>query len=118
MKVKLASIIAGVVIGGIGYWFQPYNQLNVFGIHTYIIWFVGAFLISMLLMFLFKCKKLTLSSFMALGILLAVTLRILFDIAFLDPTSHNLFPFEIIICGIVSFPGALAGAFFPGLFKR
>ena len=43
-KVKIWIIIVGLIIGGISYWFQPYNQTTVLGIHIYLILSVGAFL--------------------------------------------------------------------------
>jgi hypothetical protein len=45
------------------------------------------------------------------GFAVAVVLRIVFDLVFIDPTSHNLFPIELIIWSLMSFIPAIAGAF-------
>ena len=54
----------------------------------------------------------------SLGVALAVLLRIIYDSIFLDSTSHNLAPFEIIICGIITIPCAFVGVYLGLLIKK
>ena len=45
------------------------------------------------------------------GFFAAVLLRIVYELIFIDPTSHNLFPIELVIWSIMAFIPAVAGAF-------
>ncbi len=52
------------------------------------------------------------------GFAVAIFLKIVFDLLFVDPTSHNLFPFELVIWGIMAFIPAIAGAFLSSMIFR
>ncbi|HET8865763.1 MAG TPA: hypothetical protein VFM80_08685 [Gracilimonas sp.] len=117
-KVRIGITLVGLIIGGIAYWFQPYNQMTVLGLHIWLIMGVGAFLSSIVLILYLKEKPLKIAQFVSFGVVLAVLARIIFDITFWDSTSHNLAPFEIIIAGIVTFPSAIAGGYLGLLFKN
>lgn len=110
-KISIIIILTGLLLGGIAYWFQPYNQQNLFGVSIYLIMGVGAFLSSFFITVYQREKPLKISKFISLGVILAVLGRIAFDVTFFDSTSHNLAPFEIIICGLNAFLPALAGGF-------
>ena len=45
------------------------------------------------------------------GFFVAVLLRIFYDLIFIDPTSHNLFPLELVMWSIMAFIPAVAGTF-------
>lgn len=111
-KIRICITLAGLIIGGIAYWFQPYNHDTVLGINMYLIMTVGAFFASLFLMLFGNEKPSKIALLVSLGVLLAVLARIIYDTTFVDPTSHNLAPFEIIICGIITIPSAFAGTFF------
>jgi len=121
MKNKILILIgitlAGLIIGGIAYWFQPYNQDTVLGINMYLIMTVGAFFASLFLTLFVNEKRLIIALLVSLGVVLAVFARIKYDVT-VDPTSHNLGPFEIIICWIITIPCAYAGTFFGLLHKN
>ena len=117
-KVKIGTTLAGVIIGAISYWFQPYNQLQITESFIPIVWATGAFL-SALVFTLFQDEKPSkIALFVSLGVVLAVLFRIIYDISFWDKTSHNLAPFEIIICGIITIPSAIAGAYLANLLRK
>ena len=122
MKNKILILIgitlAGLIIGGIAYWFQPYNQDTVLGINMYLIMTVGAFFASLFLTLFVNEKRLIIALLVSLGVVLAVVARIIYDTTFWDSTSHNMAPFEIIICGIITIPCAYAGTFFGLLHKN
>jgi len=52
------------------------------------------------------------------GFAIAIVLRIVFDLIFVDPTSHNLFPVELVIWTIMAFIPAIAGAFLSSMIFR
>ena len=120
MKIKegIVTTLTGVIIGGIAYWFQPYNQSTVLGINIWLIISVGAFVSSFLLQLFVNEKPAKIALLVSLGVALAVLARIIFDVTFRDATSHNLAPFEIIICGIVTVPSAFVGVFLAHLIKK
>lgn len=117
-KALLWGVLAGVLVGAIGYWFQPYNQPTILGLHIWVVMGVGAFLAAALLLFFLEEKPgnkagliaLGIAFFVALGVVAAVLARIIYDTLFRDSTSHNLAPFELLICFVVTIPGAFAGA--------
>lgn len=117
-KAGIGITLVGLIIGGIAYWFQPYNQMTVLGLHIWLIMGVGAFLGSISLKLYLKEKPLKIALLVSLGVALAVLARIIFDVTFWDPTSHNLAPFEIIISGIITIPSAIAGGYLGRLFKN
>lgn len=104
-------ILIGVIIGAISYWFNSYNDLYFLGIHIWILMGVGAFLGAILSRLLFLTKTSKSALFLTLGILISVLLRIIYDITFWDPTSHNLAPFEIIIAALITLPASFLGSF-------
>ena len=60
----------------------------------------------------FNRKKFAVSAVIVTsGFIAAALFRIFFDLIFVDPTSHNLFPIELIMYGLMSFIPAMAGAF-------
>lgn len=117
-KIGIWITLVGLIIGGLAYWFQPYNESTVFGINMYLIMSVGAFFASMLLMLSLSQKPTKIALFVSLGVILAVLARIIYDTAFWDATSHNLAPFEIIISGIVTIPCAFIGVYLAFFIKK
>ena len=117
-KVKIWIIIIGLIIGGISYWFQPYGQMTVLGIHMYLIWSIGALLGALFLMLFIKKKPSQISLFLSLGVTLAILARIIYDTTFWDSTSHNLAPFEIIMGALITIPCAFLGTFLARLIKK
>ena len=116
-KTIILIIIVGLIIGGISYWFQPYNHpTTIFGINIYFIWSIGTFLGALFLMIIFKKMPVQISLFLTLGVVIAVLLRIIYDTTFWDSTSHNLAGIEIIICGLITAPCAFAGSFLVSIF--
>ena len=110
-RIRIGITLVGLVIGGIAYWFQPYNQDTVLGINMWLIMSMGAFIASFLLMLFLNEKPLKIALLVSLGVALAVLARIIYDTTFYDSTSHNLAPFEIIICGIITIPSAFVGVY-------
>jgi len=117
-KVNFCIILFGLIIGGLSYWFQPYSELQIMGSIIPVVWSLGAFGVSLLLMFFLNEKPLKIALLISLGFALAVLARIIFDVTFIDSTDHNLAPLEIILCGLLTLPCALTGAYLASLIKK
>ena len=117
-KARIGATLVGLIIGGISYWFQPYNQIQILGSNIPLVWSLGAFFGSLLLMIYFNEKPPKIALLISLGVALAVLARIIYDTIFWDATSHNLAPFEIILCGIITIPSAFMGVYLALLMKK
>lgn len=116
IKIRFVITLVGLIVGGLAYWFKPYGEL---GMPEIVLpWSLGAFFASFLLKFFVNEKLPQIALLVSLGVALAVLARIIYDTTFWDSTSHNLAPFEIIICGIITIPAAFAGAYLGLLFKN
>ena len=121
MKTKTAIlvILTGLILGGIAYWTQSYSELNIQDSSIIpIMWTAGPFFGALILMFLLKEKPWRLALLISCGFILAVFGRIVYDLVFIDPTHHNLFPFELAICGIFVLPCSFAGAYLAVLIRK
>ena len=115
-KIEYQIILVGLIAGGISYWFNPYNR-PLFGISIFTIMVISTFIGSFFLTILLIEKPYKIALLATLGVILAVIARIIFD-GIMDPTSHNLAPFEIIICGSITIISTLVGAYFALLIKK
>ena len=117
---KLISIttLIGLFIGAITYWVLPSEKIQILTSNIPYVWSFGAFFGSMLIIFLSKAKVPVVSLLLTSGVVLAVLLRIIYDITVLDNTSHNLAPFEIILCGAITLPSAFIGAYVAHFIKK
>jgi hypothetical protein len=70
--------------------------------------FLVCCLLALLFCVLSNLANETIFKSITLGYVLAIIIKILIDFQF-DPTSHNLFPFEIIISSVIGFVAALIG---------
>lgn len=113
---KVGITLVGLIIGVIAYWVEPYVQTDIPG--SFFIWSFGAFFGSLLLMLFVNEKPTKIALLVSLGITLAVIAKIIYDTIFVDSTSHNLAPFEIIICGIITIPSAFVGVYLGFLIKK
>ena len=117
-KKGIMSVFVGLIIGGLAYWFQPYNQDTVLGVNIWLIMGLGTFLASLLLIIFLNTKPPKMALFVSLGVIFAVLSRIIYDTIFWDSTSHNLAPLEIIFAGFVTIPSTFIGVYLGSLIKR
>ena len=119
MKARHKSwlIFTGIIIGAISYWRVTYPNLELTTINMWLLVgsmsLVGALLLNLLL----KQKPGQAGLLISLGVAVSMVMRIVYEITLVDPTSHNLAPFEIIISVLQSLPGALAGAYVAKIIK-
>ncbi len=110
---KFASkrLVAGFVVAllAVGaYWWPPsYSEIQVIPS-----WWVFA-LISVAAAMIFASRDLRQSMMIgagvAVGAMAAIIIRVIVDVV-ADPTSHNLWPFELVIASLFIVPSALLGA--------
>ena len=110
-------ITVGIIAGALSYWFNPYNEMELFGVHIYKIMISATFLGSLILTFFLNEKPWKISLLVSLGVLFSVICRIFFDIAN-DSGTHNLFPFEIIATSFITIPSAFVGSYLSHLITR
>ncbi len=115
-KQKIQILTASALLGGLIHWPLPYNnrgwELFLFGGWSLGVVFIAA--ISMILTTL-RVRDVIFSA--GFGPAIANFLRVLFDTTFIDPTSHNLFPFEIAFAVMLGIAAATVGSWL-GRFLR
>lgn len=117
-KIGSSATLTGILIGGLAYWFQPYNQTTLLGVNIWLIMGIGAFLGALLLIIFLRGKPSKIALLVALGVVIAIFARILYDTLFWDSTSHNLAPFELLLAGFVTVPCAFTGVYLGVLINK
>ena len=117
-KVNIWIILVGILIGAISYWRIPYDEVNLLGIQIWLFVGSGTLIGSLLSMLYFKKKPWQVGLLITLGVIIAVIIRIIYDILFWDSTSHNLAPFEVIFSGLQSLPMAFVGAYLAKIIQK
>ena len=102
----IAFAVAALAVGAY-WWPSSYGEIQVIPS-----WWVFA-LISVVVASVFASRNLSQSMLtgaaVAGGAVAAILIRIIFDVT-ADPTNHNLWPLELALAGIFTFPSALLGA--------
>jgi hypothetical protein len=111
-NIKLILVcIVGFLIGAFPYYLYPLGHLKNPGISIWEIATINAFLASLTLQFILKQKFTNIPLAIIIGFDAALMGRIVYDGIFIDNTSHNLWPFELIMFGfpiiVASFGGTL-----------
>lgn len=110
-KVKIWVTLVGILIGAISYWRIPYSEINLLEINIWLFVGSGTLIGSLFSTLFFNQKPWKVGLLITLGVILAVIIRIIYDLTFWDSTSHNLAPFEVIFGGLQSLPMAFVGAY-------
>lgn len=110
------SMTASFLAVGIPYWLIPYNKASLPG-SLLTPGLAVVVLFAMLLRMHAAASFWRATSMIGLSACTAVMARVLVDVA-RDPTSHNLWPFEVVIALLVGLPCAAAGAVVGGLIAR
>jgi hypothetical protein len=116
-KTTILIIVAGILAGAISSWFNEYNQLTVFGISIRLLLAITSFAASFLMSLFYSESNAKIPLLISAGVLMALAGRIIFDL-YIDSTSHNLFPFEMLISFSISFSCAFVGSFLASLYKK
>jgi hypothetical protein len=115
-KIVKLIILVGIMVGGLSYWFNPYDELSLLGISIYKLMGAGAFLGSLSLTLILNKRPWEIAILITTGIMISIMCRIIFD-GINDPSTHNLFPFEIIAALFISVPSAFIGSYLSVLLK-
>ncbi len=116
-KIVLLIILVGIMAGGLSYWFNPYNEMSLLGISIYKLMGSSAFLSSLILTLILNEKPWRIALIITAGVIIGVMCRIIFDII-IDSSTHNLFPFEIIIAIFITVPSTFIGSYLSLLIKK
>jgi hypothetical protein len=109
-KSNLFVLLLGFLIGALGYWTADFSEERALYESVYYIKAPGAFL-AVLIAGVFRKNQPSWNALMvSFGVMLGMLSRILVDIL-LDPTSHNLFPFELMIGLVIVLPVCFVGAY-------
>lgn len=115
VEISIAFLIAFFAVG-IGYWQIPYSEVSLpnslYGIGLAIV-----LLVSLALRLVSAATFLQTISAVGLAVPAMVMARVVVETS-RDPTSHNLWPFEIIIASGVGLAVAFVGALLGGLLVR
>ena len=109
-------ILIAMLVAGLSYWTIPYDKMDI-GVIIYS-WTISAFITASILAYFSPKKIIKQALLTTAGFEIAIIVRAIFDMTFVDPTSHNLIPFELIINGFLAFIPALTGAFIIGMIIR
>ncbi|WP_228850494.1 hypothetical protein [Aegicerativicinus sediminis] len=110
-KVKFLITLIGFLIGAVSYWRTPYKELNLLDTQMWILFVFGTLIGSFILNLYLNNKPIKVAILISLGVVLSVIFRILYEITFMDTSSHNLAPFEILVSVIQTLPMSLLGAY-------
>lgn len=109
-SVKSGAFLAGLLVGILTTWLQPYNELDVFGVDFRIITAIAAVIISFIYRLWTGAGTRSTGIYIGTGIVSAFILRIVYD-SFIASSAHNLWTLEIILFVVIAFPAALIGAY-------
>jgi peptidoglycan/LPS O-acetylase OafA/YrhL len=108
------SFLAGFLVVGVPYWRIPYNKATSSAVMG------GAILIGMVALItrvLIDARFPRVVLVVAAAVPAAVMARVVVDTT-RDPTSHNLWPFELIIAFLVGLTGTVPGTLVGSVFRR
>ena len=111
------AALAGLLACGLPLWPLPYKQVSMPSNPSGWIWLAGAAASGALGAHLVRGGLLAPVAAVVAGFALAVMLRVSVETS-ADPTSHNLWPFEVAIAGGIGAVGALAGVLLTRLVRR
>lgn len=103
-----AVILAGLLACGLPLWPIPYREVSMPSNPSGTVWLLGAGVSGLLAGFLLRPGLRVPVLSVVAGFVLAVVGRVAVETSS-DPTSHNLWPFEVVIAGGIGLAGALLG---------
>lgn len=100
----------GFIAAGVAQWSIAYQELNMLVSSFLIRWSVASLVAGLAGGLLTRKPPVKVALFAATGSVGAIFSRALYDMLLMDPASHNLIPFEIILGFVMAFPAGLLGA--------
>ncbi len=115
LRIPAIAALTSTLLLGFFHWRIPYSQAD------FVPLIAPWLTISLVLGALFSHRNIQTALLRGAGVAaggpLAVVFRVIVEVI-ADPTSHNLWPFEIVIAGILTGPMSLLGAFIGSLIRR
>ena len=103
-----ATVSAGLLACGLPLWPIPYHQVDLPGNPSFTLWFAGGVAAGLLGGFLLRRGLLAPALCVAAGFVLAVMARVAVETS-RDPTTHNLWPFEVVMAGGIGLASGWVG---------
>jgi Na+/proline symporter len=112
---RVIIFVVSICVAAFLYWTNPVAEIKEASLNA---WFGAAFLTALLCGLFFKIHFALTGLLVSAGFVLAVIFRIIYDISFVDSSSHNLFPLEIVMWSFIAVFPAFAGALVGNQFIR
>ena len=109
-KSNVLPILLGLLIGAFGYWTADFSEENALYQSVFYIKAPGAFLATLLVGVFRKNQPAWNALIVSFGVMLGMLSRIFTDMV-IDPSSHNLFPFELLIGLVIVLPVSFVGSY-------
>ncbi|SRR6266536_762319 len=109
----LWSFLVGFLVVGVPYWRIPYNKATSAAVRGAIL--IGV--IALIARVLIEARFLRVVLVLAAAVPAAVMARVVVDTT-RDPTSHNLWPFELVIAFAAGLAGTAPGTLLGSVFRR
>ncbi|MCU0400381.1 MAG: hypothetical protein MUE75_05110 [Algoriphagus sp.] len=109
-KSNALPILLGVLIGAFGYWTADFSEENALYQSVFYIKAPGAILATLFVGVIRKNQPAWNALMVSLGVMLGMLSRIFTDMI-IDPSSHNLFPFELLIGLVIVLPATFVSAY-------
>lgn len=109
-KTNSIILFLGFLVGALGYWTADFSEKDALYQSVFYIKAPGAFLVAVLAGFFRKNDPAMNALMVTFGLMLGMLSRIIFDIV-IDPSSHNLFPFELMIGLVIIMPVAFLASY-------
>lgn len=108
----------GAIAGGFVHWPIPYEEMAMSSQAYVLKMGIAGIFVGIIGVILKKKTPLMVSFLATAGFALAIIIRVAFDMIAIGSSSHNLWPFEILIIVLISFPTSLVGAGLIGLINK
>lgn len=107
--VSLFIIGLAFLLSTVSYLSIPYSEINMLEKGFILRWAISAVFIGFIGMVFKKKQPFNVSKLVTIGFIITVLVRLVYE-TIIDKTSHNLWPFEMLITMAITFPSALIGA--------
>ncbi|MBC6365416.1 hypothetical protein [Algoriphagus sp. AK58] len=109
-KINWLILTLGFMVGALGYWTADFSEERALYESLYFIKAPGALLAVIIAGLIRKNEPAQNALRVTFGVMLGMLSRIVFDLT-LDPSSHNLFPFELMIGLVIVMPVTFVGSY-------
>ena len=117
-KWAMLNVGLGLVAASISFWPIAYAEIDMTELSFVLTWALTALFVGCAGVAFLKKSSMHAAMLTTAGFIASALIRIIFELV-LDPTTHNLFPFEIMLTVLSAFPSSFAGAYATSLlFKK